>query len=420
METLKKLIVGCDLCNDFTQISCYSYKTLEPIPICIREGEEYRPIPTVLCVKKETKQWLFGEEAIACAQNGEGILIDDLLTKLHSEEDVEIFQQPFSGVALLEKFLRKALILIKNYFPTEIITKLVVTTDTSNPQVVEKIYEALSQLGLEKDRVEVMSHAGAYLYYALCQEKSLWVNDVGLFDFKQEGMNFYQIKVNRRTQPMTAGLYRTDFSEIINWDMLKTRKDQVPYAFQTITNTALYKQIISTLYFTGTGFEGGWADDIIKSLSIGRRAFYGQNLFTKGACYAAKEQSGDQQLKDFLLLNDDMITSSIGLRVFSDTRLKEVLFTEAGATWYLVNESIEVIPEGTPELEIIIKNIMTKDVVREKVILNELPKRPDRMTRLKITLTCKDKSIGIITVRDLGFGEIYPETGIIMEFEIEI
>ncbi|MGB4661355.1 MAG: DUF5716 family protein [Mobilitalea sp.] len=420
MDTPKKLIVGCDLCNDFTQISCYSYKTLEPIPICIREGEEYRPIPTVLCVKKETKQWLFGEEAIDCAESGEGILIDNLMTKLPSGEAVEILGQPFGGVALLEKFLRKALMLIKNYFPTEIITKMVVTTDTADPQIVEKVYEALSQLGLEKDRVEVMSHAGAYLYYALCQEKALWVNDVGLFDFEQEGMHFYQIKVNRRTQPMIAGLCRTDYSEIMNWDMLKTRKDQLPYAFQTIANTALYKQIISTLYFTGTGFEGGWADEIIKSLSKGRRAFYGQNLYTKGACYAAKELSGDRQLKDFLLLNDDMIMSSVGLRVFSDTRLKEVPFIEAGATWYQVDESIEVIPEGIPELEIIIKNIMTKDILREKVLLNELPKRPDRMTRLKITLTCKDKSTGIITVTDLGFGEIYPETGTIMEFEIEI
>ena len=66
MDTIRKLIVGYDLCEDYTQISCFSYKSGEPIPISIREEEESFLIPTALCVNGETKQWLFGEEAITC------------------------------------------------------------------------------------------------------------------------------------------------------------------------------------------------------------------------------------------------------------------------------------------------------------------------------------------------------------------
>lgn len=420
MDTPRKLIVGYDLCEDFTQISCYSYKTFEPIPICTKEGEEYHPIPTVLCLKKDTKQWLYGAEAIACAAGGGGILVDQLLTKVGNKAEIELFQQRITGADLLEKFLRKSLTLIKNYFPTEIITKIVVTVRRTEPVIMEQIYDTLALLGLEKDRAVVMGHSGAYMYYVLNQDKSLWMNDVGLFDFCEEGLRYYQIRMNRKSKPMIAGLTKTDYTDTLNYDMLEQKNINLAYLFDNIANTTLYKQIISTLYFTGCGFEGGWADESIKNLCVGRRVFFGQNLFTKGACYAAKELSGDQKLKDCILLNDEMITTSVNLRVYCDTKFREIPLTVGGENWYEVNKSIEVIPEGVAELEVILKSIMTRDVIREKIILDQFCERPDRMTRLEINLTCKDKSTVIIKVTDLGFGEIYPKTSDVMEFSIQI
>ncbi len=420
MDTIKKLIVGYDLCEDYTQISCYSYKTSQPVPISIREEDELNLIPTVLCVKEETKQWLFGEEALACGADNEGIVVDHLLDKLIMGEEIRIYGQTFSPVALLEKYLRKTLMLIKRYFPTEQITKMVVTVRNARPILVDSIYFALEQLGLEKDRVVVMSHSGAYLYYALSQDKSLWMNDVGLFDFSEEGLLYYQIKLNRRTKPMIACLNKTDYSQNLNYQMLNNEQENHAYIFENIANTALYKKLVTTLYFSGAGFRGGWAEETIKGLCAGRRVFMGQNLFTKGACYAAKELSGDRLLEELILLNDDMITTIVAVRVYKDTKFQEEILVEAGETWYEVNRSIEVIPEGEVELELILKNILSKEIVREKIHLTNLPERPDRMTRLEINLTCKDQSTGVIRVNDLGFGEIYPETGCILETTIEI
>lgn len=420
MDTPRKLIVGYDLCEDFTQISCYSYKTKEPIPIGTREEDESSLIPTALCVKTETKQWLFGEEAISCAACGTGVLINRLLEKLSSDKEVELFGEVFDSVTLLEKFLRKTLSLVKQYFPTEQITKLVVTIRNTEPKLVEGIYTALSVLGLEKDRVLIISHAGAYLYYALSQDKSLWMNDVGLFDFSEEALLYYQIRMNRRGKPIIASLNRTDYSEKLSYGMLQSKEYNPAYIFETIANAALYKQLVTTLYFTGKGFEGEWAEETIQKLCAGRRAFFGQNLFTKGACYAAKELSGDKKLEEFLLLNDDMITSTISIRVYQDTRFNDVVLAQAGTTWYEVEKSIDVIPEGEPEIEIILKNMMTREVMREKIHLSKLPERPERMSRLQIRLTCKDRGTGIIEVNDLGFGDFFPATGCILECSIEI
>lgn len=420
MDSPRKLIVGYDLCEDFTQISCYSYKTMEPIPISVQEEDANPLIPTVLCFRTETKQWLFGEDAIHCAASGGGTLVNHLLGNLQSDSEIDIYGQKFTGVALLEKYFVKTLTLVKNYFPTEHITKLVVTIRNTDTKLVDKIYETLSFLGLERDRAVVMNHAGVYMYYALSQEKSLWTNDVGLFDFTKEGLSYYQIKINRRTTPMVAGLLKKDYSDSLDLSMLKQKDNDPGYVFENIANNALYKQIISTLYITGPGFEGNWAKEVIQNLCKGRRAFVGQNLYTKGACFAAKELSGDRGLEDFILLNDDMITSYVTVRVYADAAFQEIPLTQPGQNWYDVNKNIEVIPEGDAALEIEQKSIMTREVNRQTLPIIQFPDREDKVTRLLINLTCKDRTTGVIQITDLGFGDIYPETGQSEEYTFNI
>ncbi len=419
MENQRKLIVGYDLCEDFSQISCFSYKTYEPIPIGPKDEEDNFLIPTVLCIHHETKLWSYGSEASACAGAGNGILVDNLIGRLKTSEKTEIYGQSFDGIALMEKFLRKSLTLIKNYFPTEPISKLVVTLRETEPKVVAGIYEALYQLGIERDRAVVINHTGAYLYYALSQDRSLWVNDVGLFDFNEYGLNYYRISVNRRSVPMIAGMDMRDFTDTLNYRMINSKEIDPGYTFENIANTVLHKQIVSTLYFTGKGFEGGWADEAIRGLCAGRRVFIGQNLYSKGACYAAKELSGDKKLGDIILLNNEMLISSVSIKVYSDAVVKELLLTDAAVPWYEVEKEIEVIPEGEPELEIILRNIMTRELTRERLHLSLPPGRPDRMTRLGIRLTFQSRTMAQLTVTDLGFGEIHPGTGSTWEFMIE-
>lgn len=419
MDKYRKLIIGCDLCEDFTQVSCYSYKQHEPITISDK-SDDNGLIPTVLCVKHDTKQWLFGEEALSCASENEGILIDCILAKIKSGEEITIYDQTFTGRDLLEKFLRKSLMLVKNYFPTEPITKIVVTVSNSEPYMVNAIYEALYLLGIDKDRAVVISHGGVYMYYALCQDKNLWMNDVGLFDFDDTGLNYYQIHINRSSRPAVVGLLKKDLTDILTLDMLEHKNIDIGYVFRNTADNILYKQIISTLYFTGKGFKGNWAEESIQSLCKGRRAFIGHNLYTKGACYAAKELSGDRELSDYVLLNEEMITSSIGIRVYKDGKIKEVLISEAAVEWYVVDQNIEVILDEMAEINLILKNIMTKEVVREKLVLNQLPDRPNKMTRLDIHIACLNNSQLKVDIRDLGFGELYPPSEHVWEFVLEI
>lgn len=420
MDNSRKLIVGYDLCDDYSQISCYSYKSFEPITICPIEDEENTLIPTALCVKSDSRTWVYGNEAIACEKDGLGVLADKLLHKLKYGEEVTIFGEKYSAVSLIEKYLRKTLMLIKNHFPTEIITQIVITLHEMDPLIIDGVYEALYMLGIDKDRANIISHGSSFMYYALSQERELWLNDVGLFDFSEDGLSFYQISINRRSNPMIAGMEKKDFSDTLNYTVLNSRNVDKEYTFETIANTVLYKQIISTLYFTGRGFNENWAQDVIKGLCAGRRVFLGQNLYTKGACYAAKELSGDENLKNIVLLNNEMIVSSIGLKVYLDGISQEILLSKAAVPWYEVNKNIEVICDEATDIEIIIRNIMTKEIIRERIPLNNLPDRPNRMTRLSLQITCVDKTQVKLVISDLGFGDIFQATGKLAEYILDI
>lgn len=411
MDTPRKVIVGYDLCEDYSRISCYSYKKNEAITISPYEGNEDGLIPTVMCYRTDTRQWLFGEDAITGAKSGSGILVDNLLSNLENDREIEIMGVKYSAQAIMDKFLRRTLTLVRDYFPTQPITKLVITVRNTKPYFVEKLYDTLSLLGIGRDRAHIIGHEDAYLYYALYQDRSLWMNDVGLFDYGHEGLSYYQIRINRWSKPMIASLEKHDFSDSLEADLLQQKNADAAYVFENLANSVLYKQIVTTLYFTGKGFEGGWADRAMKSLCIGRRVFYGQNLYTKGACYAAKELSGDKKLQDVLLLNDDMVTSSLALRVYKDGKISEVLLLDAGELWYKTGRSYELIPDGPAQLDIVQRNLMSREIIYHKIVLNELPVNTNRTSRLKIDFTCSDKASGVINITDLGFGEFFKGTG---------
>ena len=60
------LVVGIDLCDEYTQVNC-------------PEKEEAWTIPTVICRNRNADEWYVGEEAYAHTLKGDGIIVDKLV-----------------------------------------------------------------------------------------------------------------------------------------------------------------------------------------------------------------------------------------------------------------------------------------------------------------------------------------------------
>lgn len=411
------LLVGLDLCNDFTQISCFSNITYEPESICLSEDKNKYLIPTVLGINIRSKEWTFGEDAQEIAKTGNCTLIDNLVNKAINQEEVSILDVNFTPELLLEKFLKKVLMLLKREYPNDSILKLVITIEKSEILLIKTIYHALGKLGLYKDRVSVQSHKQSYFYYVLSQKKELWMNDVGLFDFSEEGLSYYQMGINRKTAPMIVSIHEKNFTANLSYDMIRDNvgKQQTANLFDTVSKRALYKQVVSTVYVTGKGFAGDWCEKVLKNLCIGRRVFLGQNLYTKGACYAAREYSDSKKLDGFLFLGEEMIQSDVMLRVYFDAKLEDIMLAKTGTPWYEASKTIRMIPDNENELEITVQNLIKRTKVRHLITLDGLRSTPNKTVILKVKVRFLDTSTCVIKVKDCGFGEFFPSSNRIWE-----
>jgi hypothetical protein len=422
MSKDRTLLVGYDLCDDNTQISCFNQKTGDIESICMVDDTDNPCIPTLLAVKKDSKEWLFGKDAIRCQRLLEGVLVDHLVKHTIEKEKITIYGVEFSHESIWEKYFKKSLSLLKRYYPNDSIWQLVITIERMDPYFVQTIYQALENLGIYKERVAIQSHAQSYIYYALSQKKELWLNDVGLFEFNENGLFYSQISINRKISPMVVGVEEKDFSDTLHYHMLEQQEEteSISYIFENIAKGALHKQIISTLFITGKGFEGQWPDRVIKELCMGRRVFKGQNLFAHGACYTAKELKGDKTLEEFIYFSEDRIPCNITMNVYSDAKIQEAILAKAGTAWYDAGEHFEVIPDQEDELQIIVKDILRKEEKRFSVTLEGLSNRPNKTTRISIRTSFVDVNTMVITMKDKGFGMLFPSTNRIWEKRITL
>lgn len=416
MENKRSLIVGLDLCETYTQLSVIN-KSGEPETINMF-------IPTALGITHSKKEWLIGEDAYECENKGEGIVIDKLLEKVSFGQEVEVLSVTFSPITLLEKYLRKCLLLLKKYFPNETIRMLCITLEDASVAIREGITTALQALGIENDRFMIQNHTQSYGFYALSQPKELWMNDIGLFEFNEDGLVYKQISLHKKTDPMLAFITCKDLKEELNLKQVLDIKDDVEkerlnHYFLNISKNLLYKQYVTTLYATGKGFEGDWADKALKELCLGRRVFKGQNLYSKGACYAANLMVSGKE-SNFLLVDDEIITADITLKALNDGNMSEVYLIKGVLPWYNAKSKIEFILDQCDSLYLSITDRIRHMEREEIVYLSDLPKRPNKTTRIEVLIAFINKERVKITVIDKGFGEFYPATGQVWEQEFAI
>lgn len=417
MGEQKNLIVGMDLCETYTQLSVYNKKTGEPETINL-------PIVTALGITNNKKEWLFGQEAYEYEEKQEGIVINKLLTKLRENQEVDIFSVKFTPVVLMEKYLRKCLQILKKYYPTESILMICITLKNNNELVREGILTALENLGVGPDRVILQNHEKSYGYFALNQPKELWMNDIGLFEFDEEGLKYYQITIDRKSAPMLGAIKCKDYKEELSLEQMievkeKEEKERLNHFFLNIAKNTLYRQYVTTLYVTGKGFEGNWCDGALKELCGGRRVFKGQNLYSKGACYAALKQV-DGKKDDFLLIDDEMITTDITVAGLANGKLTDILLIKGAQPWYYAKNRLEFILDDCSNIILYLKDCMKYQVREETICLSDIPTRPNKTTRVELQIKFLNKETIQVIITDKGFGGLYPTSNKIWTKEIII
>ncbi len=401
METKREpVILGIDLNDRYAMISYYQLNMREPETVSTIAGSEMYQIPTLLAKRKNLGQWYYGDDAKKMAKTSEVICVDSLLKRAVNGETVHIEDDSYEAWELLALFLKKVMDLPMKLGNVSSCDRLVLSVERLSKENMEVFWRIAPKLGLLPEQFMVIDHKESFYNFALSQPESLWIHDVYLFENDGKNLFYYGLKRNTRTTPQVISI-----RESIK-NPMDERQDE---EFLAILQKAFENQIVSTVYLVGEGFEGGWMKDSLTYLCKGRRAFMGNNLYSKGACYAGyiREYKEDW---NFIYMGENEMKFNLSLKVRDRGNLAFYTLISAGKNWFETKGECEVILSGSAEIDFWKQLPNSREAVIESLELTDLPSRPDRTTRLRITATpVSDEKIEV-QIRDLGFGEIYRST----------
>ncbi len=390
--------LGIDLDDACAVISFFQLNMREPETISTVAGSEVYQIPALLARRKDNGQWLIGEEAEKLARSGEAEAADALFGRAVRGEQVTLGKEIYPAKELLAYYIKKLLLLSGRLNKPAVVERLAVCLDQLSREVTELFAWLAGKLELKPEQVMLLDRKECFYYFAYSQREELTRQEIGLFDYRGDRMRCLLISRNPRTLPQVVTLTEEWASPA------GTGRDE---AFAKIAEEYFRGHAVSSVYLVGDGFDGDWMKVSVSFLCRGRRVFIGKNLYSKGACYAAAVR--DQRKEwPYIYLGDNEMKVNVFLKVYNMGTPEFFTLIGAGENWYEAAGECEVILDGTPEVDFWLQSPDSRDAKIERLELSDLPERPPKTTRLKITAKPLSDTRVRVRIRDLGFGELFP------------
>ena len=401
--------IGIDLNDSYAMVSFFQQNMKEPETVSTVAGSEEFQIPLVLARRKSIGKWYYGDEARRLSKSGEMVCIDQLLKRALNSEKIVIDDDSFMAEELLALFLKKVMELPSKLGNPSSFDRLVICVDRLTKENVSMFYGMAVRLGINSRQLTVIDRKESFYYFALNQDKSLWLHDVVMFMQEKESIFFYSLKRDLRTTPQVVSI-----DESISYTLDKNDKDK---SFLDIINESFKNQIISTVFLVGDTFAEGWMKQSVALLCKGRRVFMGNTLFTKGACYAAATRDKEAEWP-FVYMGENEMKFNLSLKVHDKGELSFYNLISAGSNWFESKGQCEVIISGSYEVDFWKQLPKSREAKIETLRLTDMPPRPDKATRIRITATPVSDDRIDIEIKDLGFGEIFMSSGKVWHYEM--
>lgn len=399
----KKIIIGYDLANTCSQIS-YGYlkEDCDVATVGTVEGEENYDIPTVLCKRVGTNQWLFGYDAIRFHREKpeESILVDNLLQSALDGETIQIDGKGYHPATLLALFVKRSLSTVTARGNEGRITAMMFTAQTADRRMKELIQRIEKTLDLKNAEIFSQCYEESFFNYLTYQKKVLWNEGALLLDYRGEDLTSVYMGQNNNTVPKVM------YSEKRRFAFAGTDREFCNIAAEICADVS-----IMSVYLIGEKFGGDWMKDSLRYLCDGRRVFQGNNLYSKGACYALLKQFGRQsqeqqdQVDEYIFLSPEVLKANVGMKVQKRGEEAYNALLDAGMEWVTLDETFEFYLQGEGQLELLITPVVKCPSKQIGMELDSLHLEESQVTRIRMKLRMPRENVLEITVSDLGFGE---------------
>lgn len=406
MNEVRNIIVGFEIGEKISQICYYDRSENEPVSLNVT-GQNNCTFPTLLSKGPGVEQYHFGVEAEYFGTHKNEILIDDLYAIWQTDEKQAIDQQEVSPAALLEKFIVGGLSMLGVADTPKSIKAVMITVPQINKYLVENVKRVGEVLGFATNQLLVQDYNESFYYHTMYQKPDFSSRKVALFAIEKDDVLFKELNINRQTKPALVSVRRGGVTPLSSED---DRRDDEFYDFAKVN---FGEDTYSSVFIIGNGFDKSWAKKSIPFLCRYQRpVFYGNNLYCKGACYAAKDKSEDRALKDYLYAGPDLVRMNIGMDMVMSGVTTYYPLIEAGVNWYEAIANCEILLDGVDELVFTAKHMDKGEKRRCVMSLPGLPSRPPKATRLKVKMEFASASKLDIEVTDLGLGELFETSGL--------
>ena len=402
------LVIGMDLCDTYTHISC-----MEP--------EQTWVIPTVVCKNKNADEWYVEEEAYAHTLVGDGIMEDKLLTQVMKDGTATIGGIKYEGIYLLKMFLEKALELPKKAAGSREIASIVIAVSCLDVKLMDSLLYCADFLKIPRDRVHLISHTESFVYYVMSQKREVWSNQVGMFDLTNQSLRYYELKVQRGLRQMQVVADCENLEEGFHLDVLDNTAGArlADRILCSCADRILQKRLFSAIVLTGKGFENTeWAPEFMKQVCSRRRLFVENSLFSKGALMKAADYLQEKSSYPFICICEGRLKTTVSVKVLNHDKEGQLVLAAAGDNWYEAKSTVDFIVTGNPEVEFTISPLDPKKKKLVKIGLEDFPKRPDRTTKIELSLGFSDDRTMVAVIKDKGFGEIFPAEDVMIKQEV--
>ncbi len=404
------LVIGLDLNDDYTRISCY-------------DEEKSWTIPTVICRKKQEEVWLAGEEAYACTLVGEGVIVDKLLKMVRKDGTSTIGGIRYTGRELLNLFVRKMLEYPMKEFRENEVDQLVISLQQVDAKMTDTLMYCADFLGIPREKVHVISHMESFVYYVLSQKKDLWTNQVGLFDLSNQRLCYYEMKVQRGLRRNMVQADSENMEEAFNLDILDSPSGSrlADRILCSCGERLLSKKLFSSIFLTGKGFDRtDWAGEFMKLVCHRKKVFAEPVLFARGAAYKGADCRQSATSYPYIFICEGRLKTEVSMRVVRGQKEGSLVLASYGDNWYESKSTMDFILDDQNEIEFTITPLDSKKKKLVRIPLTGFPQRPPRTTRIQMSLAFLDERTMVTVIRDKGFGELFPASDAVIKQEVTL
>lgn len=411
-------VIGYELNDRYSQISYFDEKQQEPMTV--ESNAEHSQIPLIIGLYEQG--WVYGSEAKRLQEKHAGLFVDDLYGRVRRQEKVILGDKTYESIWLLAKFVELTLM------EFEAVAGIVFTVPEMSVDVGKMLKGIGQRAGIEKANVYVQDYKESFCNYMLYQPKELWQYEAALFYCDRHEVKAYMLRKLRTGSGKGSEVFVT-VDEVASAQMQELaaiypvlnvdRAKDADTRFCQFIQGVFDKKLVSSVFLVGEGFENNWYPQSLRVLCNGRRAFQGNNLYSKGACYTAYKRNL-QEKEHAIYLDESKMTEQICIRIRNHGQEEWFPLVSWGTRWYEADTRLEVIPASTQQLELHVESLARAQVQALTIPLERLPKRKDYSLRLEIKVIFIDDKTCKICLRDMGFGEFFPATDFKEEFEIQL